>query len=178
MMATKLVVGLGNPGREYQNNRHNVGFSVLDDLAARLGVTWTTNQKIVSKVAAIKDGQILLVKPQAFMNDSGRAVLKAVRFYKLEPENLLVVHDDADLDLGQIRLVHDSVSAGHHGVQDIIDKLGTKAFLRLRIGVGRPKCPQGVRRDIESYVLQNFDSSELEIAKKLGVEHLLSSLKL
>ena len=114
------------------------------------------------------------------MNDSGKAVANAIKFFGIPTNNLLVVHDDVDMGPLQIKTSNNSSSAGHHGVQDIIDKLGTQEFSRLRVGIGRPTFQNGnvlqQSQDIEKYVLEDFSQTELENVKKLGVEHLLSSL--
>lgn len=178
----KLVVGLGNPGDSYRNSRHNAGCIILDAFAQSQGFSWTSNKKLASEVSVARESGYILLKPQTFMNDSGKAVVKALKFFKLTPADLLVIHDDVDLGALQFKLAHNSSSAGHHGVQDIIDQLGTQDFTRIRVGVGRPVVTStGAERavfDVEKYVLQDFSSDQLEVVKKQGIEHLLSSLNL
>lgn len=177
----KLVVGLGNLGEKYKNNRHNAGFIVVDAFVAQKGLSWSINKKIYSAVCVDKEDDLILVKPQTFMNDSGRAVCKALSYYSADHNNLLVIHDDVDLEPLQFKSSRNSSSAGHHGVQDIIDKIGTQDFTRIRVGVGRPKIVvEGQERpsySVEKYVLEDFSPQELELVRKQGVEYLLSSLK-
>jgi len=176
-----LVLGLGNPGEKYKNNRHNAGFIVLDAFVAQKGLTWSKNKKIHSEVCVAKEDDLILIKPQTFMNESGRAVCEALAYYSTDTPELLVVHDDVDLEPLQFRVSRNSSSAGHHGVQDIVDKIGTQDFTRSRVGIGRPKAVvDGQERpsySVEKYVLEDFSPQELEVVRKKGVEYLLSSLK-
>ena len=150
-----LVVGLGNPGREYARHRHNVGWMVADELAARHRGSW--RGKFSGQVADVRiDGhRVALLKPETYMNESGRAVSAAARFYKLPPESVLVVHDDGDLDVGRLQLRRGGGLAGHNGLRSVAQHLGTPEFLRLRVGVGRPE--RGDRRPLADYVLSNFE---------------------
>jgi PTH1 family peptidyl-tRNA hydrolase len=150
-----LVVGLGNPGREYARNRHNVGYLVVDELARRHGGSWRS--KFSGQLAEIRlDGhKVALLKPETFMNESGRAVSAAGRFYKLEPDEVLVIHDEGDFDLGRLELKVGGGLGGHNGLRSIAQHLKTQDFLRLRIGVGRPE--RGDRRPLADYVLSNFE---------------------
>jgi PTH1 family peptidyl-tRNA hydrolase len=150
-----LVVGLGNPGREYVRNRHNVGYLVADELARRHGGTWRS--KFSGQLAEIRlDGhKVALLKPETYMNESGRAVSAAARFYKLEPGEVLVIHDEGDFDLGRLELKVGGGLGGHNGLRSIAQHLKTQDFLRLRIGVGRPE--RGDRRPLADYVLSNFE---------------------
>jgi PTH1 family peptidyl-tRNA hydrolase len=149
-----LVVGLGNPGREYVRNRHNVGWMVADELADRLGGSWRS--KFSGSLAEVRSGdhRIALLKPETFMNDSGRAVSAAMRFFKVTPEAVLVVHDEADLDLGRLQVRKGGGLAGHNGLRSIAAQLGTPEFLRLRVGVGRPD--RGDRRPLADFLLSDF----------------------
>jgi len=141
-----LIVGLGNPGKKYKQTRHNVGFMVIDAL----------KKKISGK-------NIVLLKPQTFMNNSGKTVKKIIRNLKFEIRNLVVIHDDIDLPLGTIRVSKNVGSAGHKGVQSIIDELGTQNFTRIRIGIQpKPKKP----KDVEKFVLQKFTKGEEKIIEK------------
>jgi peptidyl-tRNA hydrolase, PTH1 family len=153
-----LVVGLGNPGREYARNRHNVGYLVADELARRHGGSWRT--KFSGQLAEIRlDGhKVALLKPETFMNESGRAVNAAARFYKLEPDEVLVIHDEGDFDLGRLELKVGGGLGGHNGLRSVAQHLKTQDFLRLRIGVGRPE--RGDRRPLADYVLSNFEAHD------------------
>ena len=153
-----LVVGLGNPGREYARHRHNVGWMVADELAARHRGSW--RGKFSGQVADVRiDGhRVALLKPETYMNESGRAVSAAARFYKLPPDSVLVVHDDGDLDVGRLQLRRGGGLAGHNGLRSVAQHLGTPEFLRLRVGVGRPE--RGDRRPLADYVLSNFEPHE------------------
>jgi PTH1 family peptidyl-tRNA hydrolase len=150
-----LVVGLGNPGREYASTRHNVGWMVLDELAQRHGASWRS--KFNGRIADVRvDGhKVGLFKPETFMNDSGRAVRAAARFYKVEPDAILVVHDESDLDVGRLQARAGGGLAGHNGLRSVAQHLGTQEFLRLRVGVGRPE--RGDPRPLADYVLSDFE---------------------
>jgi peptidyl-tRNA hydrolase, PTH1 family len=160
MTETFLIVGLGNPGREYRGTRHNVGFMLLDHLTARLNVRFTRMQsRALVANANFQERKIILAKPQTFMNLSGQSVQGLLHFYKLPLENLIIAHDDLDLPLGTIRIRPDGRSAGQKGMTSTIDRLGTDEFPRLRLGIGRP---QG-RLSAPDYVLQNFPEADLPI---------------
>lgn len=154
-----LIVGLGNPGREHRHNRHNIGFMVLDQLAGRLDGSFS-RMKMNALMTAVrhKGHRIILIKPQSFMNLSGKAVASFVRFYKLPLENLLVVYDDVDLPFQTLRMKPDGGDAGQKGVRSIIQELGTKEFPRLRLGINRPPG----RMSVSSYVLLDFSDQEGE----------------
>jgi peptidyl-tRNA hydrolase, PTH1 family len=150
-----LVAGLGNPGREYAENRHNVGWMVADELARRHGGSW--RRKFNGQLAEVRvDGhRIALLKPETYMNESGRAVQAAAAFFKVDPDAILVVHDEGDFDLGRLQARRGGGLAGHNGLRSIAERLGTQEFLRLRIGVGRPG--RGDPRPLADYVLSDFD---------------------
>jgi PTH1 family peptidyl-tRNA hydrolase len=149
-----LVAGLGNPGREYARNRHNVGWMVVDELARRHGGGWRA--KFNGQLAEIRiDGhKVALLKPETFMNDSGRAVQAAVKFFKLDPDAVLVVHDEGDLELGRLQARIGGGAGGHNGLRSIAQQLGTPDFMRLRVGVGRPG--RGDQRTLADFVLADF----------------------
>lgn len=152
----KLIVGLGNPGREYAGTRHNVGFDVADRLADRHGLDWES-APADAMMALWRAAGVLLAKPLTFMNLSGRAVGDLLRFYKIDPaEDLLVVTDDVYLALGRMRARARGSAGGHNGLKSIIGQLGTEGFARLRIGVGRGDT----RRDLASHVLAAFGPEE------------------
>jgi PTH1 family peptidyl-tRNA hydrolase len=161
-----LVVGLGNPGREYSRHRHNVGWMVVDELARRHGVSW--KGKFSGQLAELRlDGhRVGLLKPETFMNESGRSVGAAARFYKLEPDAILVVHDEIDLEPGRLQARRGGGLAGHNGLRSIAAHLRTPDFLRLRVGVGRPG--RGDPRRPADYVLSDFipdDDAETIVAR-------------
>src|SRR5256885_9738628 len=150
-----LVVGLGNPGREYAGHRHNVGWMVVEELARRHGATW--KGKFSGQLAEVRlDGhRVALLKPETYMNESGRSVGAAARFYKVEPDAILVVHDEGDFELGRLQARRGGGLAGHNGLRSIAQHLKTQDFLRLRVGVGRPG--RGDPRPLADYVLADFE---------------------
>jgi PTH1 family peptidyl-tRNA hydrolase len=153
-----LVVGLGNPGREYAENRHNVGHMVMDELARRHDGAW--RGKFSGQIADVRiDGhKVALLKPETFMNDSGRSVKAAAAFFKLENDAVLVVHDESDLEPGRLQVRLGGGLAGHNGLRSVTQQLGSPEFMRLRVGVGRPG--RGDRRPLADYVLSNFEPAE------------------
>jgi PTH1 family peptidyl-tRNA hydrolase len=150
-----LVVGLGNPGREYARNRHNVGWLVVDELARRHGGSWRSKFSGQLAEVRIDSHKVALLKPETYMNESGRSVQAAARFFKVDPDAILVVHDEGDFDLGRLQARRGGGLAGHNGLRSIAQQLGTQDFLRLRIGVGRPE--RGDRRKLADYVLSDFE---------------------
>lgn len=177
----KLIIGLGNPGEKYKDTRHNVGFLVVEKLAHELGSTqtvWSTMSKYKALVA--RAGDVMLVKPQTFMNESGIAVVGLVNFYRLKAEDVWVIHDDLDLPLGKIRIRVGGASAGHHGVDSLIRELKTDAFARFRLGIGRGKEVKDIsadqhfsRRVVIDFVLSRFnrhEAGELNHIVKYGAE--------
>lgn len=160
-----LIVGLGNPGREYARTRHNAGFMLVETLAARWRAGWTTERKFQSQLARTeRDGRtVLLCQPQTFMNVSGEAVGALVDFYRLPVTRLLVVVDDADLPLGEIRLRAGGSSGGHHGLESVEQRLATCEFARLRLGIGR----KAGEREITDYVLSRFSADEAALMEKV-----------
>ena len=155
----KLVVGLGNPGERYANTRHNIGFLVLDEIIKKYVVSPRVNKKLGAILYSL-DKERLLLKPQTFMNRSGGPVINIIRFYKINPENVLVIHDDVDLSFGEIRNQFARGSAGHRGVDSIIESLGTEEFNRVRIGVGRPDPATNRGMETDAWVLQKFSKEE------------------
>jgi peptidyl-tRNA hydrolase, PTH1 family len=168
---------LGNPGREYARNRHNAGYMVLDELARRHGGSWRS--KFSGQVAEIRvgDAKLVLLKPETYMNDSGRSVGAAAQFFKVEPADVLVVHDEGDFDLGRLELKFGGGLAGHNGLRSIAQHLKTQDFRRLRIGVGRPE--RGDPRTLADYVLADFephdDAEDLVARAADAVEELVRS---
>lgn len=156
----KLIVGLGNPGKNYEKNRHNLGYMVLDKLVLDLGLTWKKDADFLSFIS--KDSDNIYIKPTTFMNDSGEAICAVSRYFGVDPKDILVVHDDLDLEFGKIRLAFGGSSAGHHGIDSAIERLATPDFARLRIGIGHPEVGKGT-----GHVLGNFSDREKKELKKL-----------
>ena len=158
--ATFLIAGLGNPGREYRENRHNVGFMLVDSVCKEFGIKiGKVQSKALIGSGPISGQKTIMAKPQTFMNLSGQAISGVVRFYKVPLSNVLVAHDDLNLPLGTLRLRPSGGSAGQKGVASTIEQLGTAEFARLRIGIGRPPG----QMDSAAYVLQNFTQQEREV---------------
>jgi peptidyl-tRNA hydrolase, PTH1 family len=160
-----LVAGLGNPGPRYERTRHNVGWLVADELARRHGGSW--RGKFSGRLAELRvdERRLGLLKPETYMNESGRSVAAALRFFKLPPEQLLVVHDDVDLEPGRLQARRGGGLAGHNGLRSIAQAVGGSDFLRLRIGVGRPG--RGDRRPVADYVLSAF-GPEVDVDALVG----------
>lgn len=176
-LLTFLIAGFGNPGREYANTRHNVGFMVIDSLCRKLDVSISKMQSN-ALTASYKDSQnrIILAKPQTYMNLSGKAVGGLLRFYKIPIEQLLIIHDDLDLPFGTLRIRPSGGSAGQKGLGSTIERLGSNDFARLRIGIGRPPG----RMDPAGYVLQPFHKNEtqhLETVLDTASEAVLSFIR-
>jgi len=159
-----LLAGLGNPGREYENTRHNIGFAVIQNLSRKWGIDINRYRfKSLTGDGEYNGMRVALVLPQTFMNNSGTAISSFMRFYKLDPGNLLVIHDDLDLPFGSIRLRKSGGSAGQKGMQSIIEKLGTSEFPRLRVGIGRPPG----RMDAVDYVLKKFKRADQNLLNQV-----------
>jgi len=172
-----LIVGLGNPGLKFKNTRHNLGFDIVNLIKKQEHFSaWQNKKKLKAKISqgVIEGKDIILAKPQTFMNLSGQAVKQLIKFYKIPLKNLWVIHDDLDLEIGKIKIKKDSRSAGHKGVQSIIDELGTKNFNRLKIGVGiRP-----IKIDGKKFVLQKFNKNEKEVLKETKQKIIIKVLDL
>jgi peptidyl-tRNA hydrolase, PTH1 family len=149
-----LVAGLGNPGREYASTRHNVGWMVVDELARRHGGSWRSKFSGQLAECRLDGARLALLKPETYMNESGRSIAGAARFFKTPVEDVLVVHDDVDLEEGRLQARLGGGLAGHNGLRSIAQALGSQEFLRLRVGVGRPG--RGDRRSVADYVLASF----------------------
>ena len=160
-----LIVGLGNPGAEYAKTRHNAGFLLVERLAAQWKANWTNERKFAVRVAKAErhGSKVLLAEPQTFMNLSGEAVGGLVQFYQLPLEKILIVVDDADLPLGEIRLRPAGGSGGHHGLESVAHHLGAKNYARLRIGIGR----KDEARQITGHVLGKFSAAENALLEKV-----------
>lgn len=162
----RLIVGLGNPGRKYEKTRHNVGFMVVDELLRKLRIH-EHSEECLSHLYRVRVGgrEVLLAKPQTYMNNSGLAVANLLEEYRMEAGEMLVVHDDLDLPLGRLRLRTEGGSGGHHGIESIVREIKTEKFPRLRVGIGRP----GERNRVVDYVLSPFSEEETPLlARVLG----------
>ncbi len=156
----KIILGIGNPGRRYEATRHNVGFRVVDTLAAAAGgANWRERFGARTEAVSLAGHKVLLVKPQTYVNRTGEAARAACDYYDVPPRQLLVVVDDANLPLGKIRLRAQGSAGGHNGLQSLIERLGTEAFHRLRIGIGGRKHPE---QDLADHVLSYFDAEQSE----------------
>jgi PTH1 family peptidyl-tRNA hydrolase len=160
-----LIVGLGNPGAEYARTRHNAGFLVAERLAERWRANWTYEKRFNARLASAQrdSRRVLLCEPQTYMNSSGEAVGAVMAFYRVPHTALLAVVDDADLPLGELRLRPGGSSGGHHGLESVEQRLGTRDYARLRIGIGR----QSGKREITGYVLGRFGSTEAALADRV-----------
>jgi peptidyl-tRNA hydrolase, PTH1 family len=160
-----LVAGLGNPGREYERTRHNAGWMVMDELARRHGGSFRSKFSGQLSEARVDDLKLALLKPETYMNVSGQSIGAAGKFFKVDPADVLIVHDDVDLEPGRLQAKFGGGLAGHNGLRSIAQALGTNDFLRLRIGVGRPG--RGDRRSVADYVLGGFEP-EVDIDELIG----------
>ena len=157
----KLIVGLGNPGAEYRNTRHNIGFMVIDKLAEKFGVDVQKKMMRAAIGQGLLDGQkVVLAKPQTYMNLSGQAVVALMNWYKLSPQDLLVICDDLNLDFGRLRLRKKGSDGGHNGLKSITQELGTGDFPRIRLGIGRPSHPE---HEQVSFVLGKFGAQDADV---------------
>ena len=162
-----LIAGLGNPGKEYENTRHNAGFLVLDTLAKKLGADLSERKHRALCGKAVIGGQkVILLKPQTYMNSSGESIRAAADYYKVPPEDILVVYDDISLAPGQLRIRAKGSAGGHNGIKSIIAHLGTQEFPRVKVGIGE-KPP---RMDLADYVLGHFSSGEKKIMEEAAKE--------
>lgn len=173
-----IVAGLGNPGKDYENTRHNAGFLAIDSLAASKGVK-IDRAKFQALTAVVEIGGVgvLLMKPQTYMNNSGSAVSEAARFYKVAAENIIVISDDVNLDVGRLRVRKSGSAGGQKGLNDIIEAMGTEAIPRIRVGVGKKPHPD---YDIKDWVLSSFSATEMKALSEnfgrvaSGIERIVS----
>lgn len=169
----KLVIALGNPGEQYQQTRHNAGFIILDEIQNQWGFSnFKLNKKFEAEISeGLKDGtKFILAKPQTFMNLSGKSLRAILDFYKISTEDICVLHDDLDIDLGSFKISTDSSAAGHNGIQSIIDHLGTQKFKRIRIGIEGSELKKNRLISGSDFVLQKFSDEELLKIKSLSKE--------
>lgn len=188
----KLIVGLGNPGEKYEKTRHNTGFVVLDQFLKNYepvnDTVWEDSSKLKSDIAGIEwkpkvglSEKVILAKPKTFMNNSGMAVFFLAQFYKIKTEDIWIVHDDVDLQLGALRIRFGGSSGGHRGIASIMEKLGTDKFWRFRLGISHPKNHSDIRnhksylRDVDEFVLSEFTGSERGKVKDL-VKHAAKAI--
>jgi PTH1 family peptidyl-tRNA hydrolase len=159
-----MIVGLGNPGPKYSETRHNVGFMVLDQLVDQAGGTFKDSKWEAQLVKTrLGSQEVLFVKPMTFMNLSGKSVRAIASYFQIEPEEIVVIHDDLDLEVGRLKMVYDRGAGGHNGIKSIIEHLGTREFVRFRMGIGRP--PEQVPP--ASFVLSKFAEAELAAVKQV-----------
>lgn len=151
----KLICGLGNPGKEYRNTRHNVGFMAVDYYSQELNIKLTENKKFQSYI--YKDKEIILLKPMTYMNNSGLAIKKVVDFYDIEKKDIIIIYDDLDMEYGKIRIRIKGSSGGHNGIKSIINHLGTETFTRIKIGIEK-----NINKDTVSHVLGKFSKTQLD----------------
>ena len=168
-----LIVGLGNPGRQYINNRHNVGFICIRNLARANDIRFDKKQCLARIGSGAVCGQkVVFARPQTYMNLSGQAVARLVKRYDIAPENIVVIHDDLDLPLGKIRIRSGGGSGGHKGVSSIMKELGYSGFIRIRVGIGRPQSDESYENtyndEVIDFVLGDFTEDELKIVKQIA----------
>ncbi|MEC7925322.1 MAG: aminoacyl-tRNA hydrolase [Thermodesulfobacteriota bacterium] len=176
-MKNFLIAGLGNPGDKYKNNRHNIGFQIIDTY-----LTFFSQNKLIDKFDSeytsinFKENKLHIIKPKTFMNESGIAVNKCINFFKIPLENLIVIYDEMDLSPGNIKIKFGGGSAGHNGIKSIINCLGSEKFTRVRIGIGKPVN----KEKISSYVLSNFTNDELNLFNeiKTNIKYIIKDLVL
>ena len=174
----KIIVGLGNPDKKYESTRHNFGKLILKNWKESAGFPdFKLKKKLKAQITEthIAEEKIIIALPETYMNDSGKAVKLLIKFYNIKPENLIIVHDDIDIDLGKIKIVKTRGSAGHKGVQSIIDEIKTKDFIRFRIGI-RPTSYTLVPKTLDEFVLQRFTKEEKEIVEKM-IEKTITELE-
>ena len=176
-MKNFLIAGLGNPGDKYKNNRHNIGFQIIDTY-----LTYFSQNKLIDKFDSeytsinFKENKLHIIKPKTFMNESGIAVNKCINFFKIPLENLIVIYDEMDLSPGNIKIKFGGGSAGHNGIKSIINCLGSEKFTRVRVGIGKPVN----KEKISSYVLSNFTNDELNLFNeiKTNIKYIIEDLVL
>ena len=176
-MKNFLIAGLGNPGDKYKNNRHNIGFQIVDTY-----LTYFSQNKFIDKFDSeytsinFRENKLHILKPKTFMNESGKAINKCISFFKIPLENLIVIYDEMDLSTGNVRIKFGGGSAGHNGVKSIISCLGSEKFTRIRIGIGKPIN----KEKINSYVLSNFSNNELNLFNeiKTNIKYIIEDIVL
>lgn len=155
-----MIVGLGNPGAKYTMTRHNAGFIVLDKVSSEFGLSWSSGRfEAEWAKGRVAGSECVLLKPQTFMNLSGKSVAKAMSFFKIGPEDLVVFHDDLDMPWGKVKTREGGGHGGHNGIRSIIGEIGTKDFHRVKLGIGRPTVPQ---MDVSSWVLSRMTDDEMD----------------
>lgn len=179
----KVIIGLGNPGSQYQNTRHNLGFIVLDEYARKhlsYDITWSLENKLKAEIIKLSN-DLWLIKPQTFMNNSGQAVSKIASYFKVKPEDIIIIHDDLDLPLGKIKIRQGGSGGGHHGVESIIQALDSDQFIRVRLGIGTIHSLRSEHdrqhMDIEHFVLEEFLPQEKSKVKRM-VKEAVSAIDL
>ena len=169
----KLIAGLGNPGLKYFNTRHNIGFEVIDKFISSHNINMSTKHKALIATENIDSNKIIIAKPQTYMNLSGDSIFEICNFYKINPSDVIIIHDDIDIEPGKIKIKQNGSSGGHNGIKNIILRLGTENFNRIRIGIG--KKPDGLL--LNDYVLGKFSDSE-KILIKSAIDEACNAIKL
>lgn len=171
---TKLVIGLGNPGEEYKNHRHNIGFIIIDKLAQNLSLKFDNNKKkSLFTRAKLNNTDFILLKPQTFMNLSGESAIYISKFFNIKPEDIIVIYDDMDIPFGTFKIKKGGSSGGHNGIKSLIAQLQTDDFIRLRVGIGRPSFG----KKVNDYVLSSFSKSERENIDNDFGENVIEAIK-
>ena len=184
----KIIVGLGNPGEKYEGTRHNIGFATLDHLLKKYEPVeksvWEDNKKTKSQIKKLTIGTfpILLAKPQTFMNNSGMALSLLTQYFKIKPEEVIIIHDDLDLPLGKIQIRFGGGSAGHNGIESVIEALGTDKFTRIRMGIGHPRGKNPIDEvrshdSVSNYVVSHFSEGEHKDVRTM-IKHVQKNLEL
>ncbi|MEI0702516.1 aminoacyl-tRNA hydrolase [Brachyspira intermedia] len=174
-MITKLIIGLGNPGDEYKNNRHNVGFILIDKIAENFNINFDNNKKkSLYARAKEKDIEYILLKPQTFMNLSGESAIFISKFFNIKPEDIIVIYDDMDIPFGTFKIKKGGSSGGHNGIKSLISHLQSDDFTRIRIGIGRPSAG----KKVNDYVLSNFSKKEREDLDTVIVNDIIDAVKI
>ena len=169
-----LIAGLGNPSRTYEGTRHNIGFTMIDAIGNKFGIDVTTKKHKALVGRGIIDGmRVILAKPQTYMNLSGESIREIADFYKIEPENIIIIYDDISLDVGQLRIRKKGSAGGHNGIKNIIAHLGTQEFPRIKVGIGNK--PEGW--DLADYVLSKYSKAEQEALEEAS-EGVIGAVKL
>lgn len=179
----KLIVGLGNPGEKYEQTRHNLGFQTVEHfLKETSSIKWSENAKLKSDVAILDQGKVILAKPKTYMNNSGMAVALLISYYKIKPADLWIVYDELDLPVGSMKIRFGGAAAGHHGVESVMEKLGTDKFWRFRLGIGESHDKEHVLskqkiRKVKEFILGAFNSSDKGKIRKL-IKHGSDALEM
>ena len=172
----KVITGLGNPGNKYQWTRHNAGFLIVDLLATEYGLQWQENKNgYLEAQGQLWNQKVVLIKPQSFMNLSGRPLAKFINFYKVSPEAIIVIHDDVDVQNGKVRMRHGGSAGGHNGIKSLISELGFSSFYRIKLGIGKPENKPEM--GVSNWVLGKFSKEEIDILSEQMYEAVKERLQ-